>query len=73
MRPSGRAPDQMRELTFEPGFTMHAEGSCLVSFDNTRVLHARTAFDAVGARHLQGTYADMDGLLSTLATQEAAR
>ena len=27
MRPSGRAPDQMRELTFEPGFTRHAEGS----------------------------------------------
>jgi len=38
MRPSGRAPDQMRELTFEPGFTKHAEGSCLVSFGDTRVL-----------------------------------
>ena len=38
MRPSGRAPDQMRELRFEPGFTRHAEGSCLVSFGDTRVL-----------------------------------
>ena len=38
MRPSGRAPDQMRELKFEPGFTSHAEGSCLVSFGETRVL-----------------------------------
>src|SRR5512147_342668 len=38
MRPSGRAPDQMRTLTFEPGFTRHAEGSCLVSFGDTRVL-----------------------------------
>jgi ribonuclease PH len=38
MRPSGRAPDQMRELRFEPGFTVHAEGSCLVSFGDTRVL-----------------------------------
>ena len=38
MRPSGRAPDQMRELSFEPGFTKHAEGSCLVSFGDTRVL-----------------------------------
>ena len=38
MRPSGRAPDQMRTLTFEPGFTKHAEGSCLVSFGDTRVL-----------------------------------
>src|SRR6476661_3736584 len=38
MRPSGRAADQMRELTFEPAFTRHAEGSCLVSFGDTRVL-----------------------------------
>ncbi len=38
MRPSGRAPDQMRALEFEPGFTKHAEGSCLVSFGDTRVL-----------------------------------
>ncbi len=38
MRPSGRAPDQMRSLAFEPGFTRHAEGSCLVSFGDTRVL-----------------------------------
>ena len=38
MRPSGRAPDQMRELRFEPGFTKHAEGACLVSFGETRVL-----------------------------------
>ena len=38
MRPSGRAPDQMRELVFEPGFTRHAEGSCLVGFGDTRVL-----------------------------------
>ena len=38
MRPSGRAPDQMRELSFEPGFTRHAEGSCLISFGQTRVL-----------------------------------
>lgn len=38
MRPSGRTPDQMRELSFEPGFTRHAEGSCLVSFGGTRVL-----------------------------------
>ncbi|HEX4225939.1 MAG TPA: TauD/TfdA family dioxygenase [Pseudonocardiaceae bacterium] len=41
-------------------------GDCLV-FDNTRVLHARTAFDAVGERHLQGCYADIDGLASTAA------
>ena len=38
MRPSGRAPDQMRALSFEPAFTKHAEGCCLVSFGDTRVL-----------------------------------
>ncbi len=38
MRPSGRAPDQMRTIAFEPHFTRHAEGSCLVSFGDTRVL-----------------------------------
>jgi ribonuclease PH len=38
MRPSGRAPDQMRAITMEPGFTRHAEGSCLISFGDTRVL-----------------------------------
>ena len=38
MRPSGRAPDEMRVITIETGFTKHAEGSCLVSFGDTRVL-----------------------------------
>jgi ribonuclease PH len=38
MRPSGRAPDQMRSIVIEPGFTSHAEGSCLISFGETRVL-----------------------------------
>ena len=38
MRPSGRAPDQMREIVMEAGFTRHAEGSCLISFGDTRVL-----------------------------------
>ena len=38
MRPSGRAPDQMREIVMEPGFTRHAEGSCLIGFGDTRVL-----------------------------------
>jgi len=47
MRPSGRAPDQMRELSFEPGFTKHAEGSCLVSFGDTRVLVTASVEDRV--------------------------
>lgn len=48
-------------------------GDCIV-FDNTRVLHARTAFDGGSeARHLQGCYADLDGLASTVAVIERGR
>ena len=38
MRPSGRRPDQMRSVSFEKGFSKHAEGSCLVRFGDTHVL-----------------------------------
>ena len=38
MRPSGRNPDQLRAVSFERGFTRHAEGSCLVRFGDTHVL-----------------------------------
>jgi ribonuclease PH len=38
MRPSGRAPDQMREITITPAFTRHAEGSVLIGFGDTKVL-----------------------------------
>jgi len=38
----------------------------LILFDNQRVLHGREV-QAVGARHLQGCYADRDGLRSTAA------
>ncbi len=38
MRPSGRAPDQLRPVSLEPGFSRHAEGSCLVRFGDTHVL-----------------------------------
>ncbi|MFI9785721.1 TauD/TfdA family dioxygenase [Kitasatospora sp. NPDC051984] len=41
-------------------------GDCLI-FDNTRLLHARTAFEQAGGRHLQGCYADLDSLSSTLS------
>ena len=47
MRPSGRAPDQMREIAFEPHFTRHAEGSVLVSFGDTRVLVTASVEDRV--------------------------
>jgi ribonuclease PH len=38
MRPSGRKPDELRPVTFQRGFTRHAEGSCLVRFGDTHVL-----------------------------------
>ena len=38
MRPSKRAPDQLRAVSLEPGFSRHAEGSCLVKFGDTHVL-----------------------------------
>jgi len=38
VRPSGRAPDQLRQVRIERHFTRHAEGSVLVSFGDTRVL-----------------------------------
>lgn len=38
MRPSGRAPDEMREITITPAFTRHAEGSVLIGFGDTKVL-----------------------------------
>lgn len=38
MRPSGRLPDQLRQISIEPGFSAHAEGSCMIRFGNTHVL-----------------------------------
>jgi gamma-butyrobetaine dioxygenase len=71
---------QWAELLAQPGRQLNlrlAPGDCLV-FDNTRVLHARTAFsmsEGSPGRHLQGCYADLDGLASTLAvlTREESR
>jgi gamma-butyrobetaine dioxygenase len=42
-------------------------GECFI-LDNTRVLHARTAYSKTGSRWLQGCYVDKDGLLSTIST-----
>ena len=38
VRPSGRTPEQIREVTLETGVNRYAEGSCLVSFGHTKVL-----------------------------------
>jgi ribonuclease PH len=38
MRPSGRAPDHLREVSLEPGVNKYAEGSCFARFGDTHVL-----------------------------------
>jgi ribonuclease PH len=47
MRPSGRAPHELRQVTLEPGYAPSAEGSCLVRFGNTHVLCAATVQERV--------------------------
>jgi ribonuclease PH len=47
MRPSGREASQMRELRFTPDFTIHAEGSVLAEFGDTRVLCTASIEDRV--------------------------
>lgn len=42
LRPDGRAPDELRPITFESGIAPHASGSVLVSFGQTRVICAAT-------------------------------
>ena len=42
MRPSGRAPDQLRQISFERHYTRHAEGSVLVCFGDTKVICTAT-------------------------------
>jgi ribonuclease PH len=47
MRPSDRAPDQLRAVTLETGVNRYAEGSCLVSFGHTRVLVTATVEESL--------------------------
>jgi len=53
------SPAQQIRFTLAPGD--------LVCMGNLRMLHGRTAFAGTGERHLQGCYADMDGLRSRRA------
>ncbi len=45
MRPSSRAPDEMRPVALEPGVAKYAEGSCLARFGDTHVLCTATVED----------------------------
>jgi ribonuclease PH len=47
MRPSGRAADQLRKISLEPGYSRYAEGSCLVKFGETHVLCTASVDDKV--------------------------
>lgn len=53
MRPSGRAPDQLREIKLTRNYTCHAEGSVLVEFGNTKVICTVSIDDQV-PRFLKG-------------------
>ena len=53
MRPSGRNPDQLREISFTCNFTKHAEGSVLVEFGDTKVI-CTASLDKSVPRFLKG-------------------
>ncbi|MBB3190021.1 ribonuclease PH [Halomonas cerina] len=52
-RPSGRAPDQPREIRLTRDYTRHAEGSVLVEFGDTKVL-CNASVEAGVPRWLRG-------------------
>ncbi len=54
MRPSGRAPDQLRDVKITRNYTCHAEGSVLVEFGNTKVICTASVDDGV-PRFLKGS------------------
>ncbi|GAB5488018.1 MAG: ribonuclease PH [Parasphingorhabdus sp.] len=79
-RPSGRAPDEMRAITIETGFTKHAEGSCLISFGDTRVLCTASVEERIppwlrgkGEGWVTGEYSMLPRATHTRGSREAAR
>ncbi|ALE16447.1 Ribonuclease PH [Altererythrobacter epoxidivorans] len=80
MRPSGRAPDEMRAITIETGFTKHAEGSCLISFGDTRVLCNASVEERIppwlrgkGEGWVTGEYSMLPRSTHTRGQREAAK
>jgi ribonuclease PH len=80
MRPSGRAPDQMRSISIEPGFTKHAEGSCLIGFGDTRVLVTASVEERVppflrgkGEGWVTAEYGMLPRATHTRSSREAAK
>lgn len=80
MRPSGRAPDQMREVSLETDVARHAEGSCLVRFGHTHVLCTATVEERVppflrntGKGWVTAEYGMLPRATTTRTPREAAR
>ncbi|KRA84611.1 ribonuclease PH [Altererythrobacter sp. Root672] len=80
MRPSGRAPDEMRVIDIQTGFTKHAEGSVLVSFGDTRVLVTASVEDKVppflrnkGQGWVTAEYSMLPRATHTRGSREAAK
>lgn len=79
-RPSGRAPSEMRAITFETDYTRHAAGSVLASFGDTRVLCTASVEDIVphflrgkGSGWITAEYSMLPGSTHTRVQREAAR
>jgi ribonuclease PH len=80
MRPSGRAPDEMRALSFETNFTIHAEGSVLVAFGDTKVLVTASVEEKVppfmrgkGEGWVTAEYSMLPRATHTRGSREAAK
>ena len=80
MRPSGRDPDQMRDLRFDTDFTKHAEGSVLAVFGDTQVLCTASIEDRVpgwmrntGRGWVTAEYGMLPRSTHTRSVREAAR
>lgn len=78
-RPSGRAPDQLREISLETGVTRYAEGSCLAKFGHTHVLCTASWTDKVpgwmrgsGSGWVTGEYGMLPRATHTRGRREAA-
>jgi len=79
MRPSERAPDQLRAVTLETGVNRYAEGSCLISFGHTKVLVTATVEESVpgwmrnkGAGWVTAEYGMLPRATHTRGRREAA-
>jgi len=80
MRPSGRAPDAMRAVSLETGFSKYAEGSCLAKFGDTHVLCTATVEERVppflrntGRGWVTAEYGMLPRSTHTRTDREAAR